>query len=463
MGLAMKSVLCVEKARMLYERWREVVRDRTHEVALREPASERCWTFGQLDRQVENLVTGASELVCPQGNSADFVFAVLCGWRQGSVVCPLEPYDRPPSIPLPPSRCRHLKTIAATNGALQAVAFTEEQLADDVENIVATMGLRPDWPNLGVISLAHSYGFSGLVLPLLLHGIPLTLVPSALPEVVRRAAQSHPKLTLPAVPALWRIWHAAGAIPPNVVLGISAGAPLPLALERAVFAAQGLKIHNFLGASECGGISYDPTLVPREDEASVGHLLKNVEAGVNGDGVLVVRSRAVGETYWPNPSEKLGGGCFQTNDLADLKDGLVCLRGRVGDQINVAGRKIFPAVIEQALRQHASVMECLVFGVPDETAGRTDVIVACVAPREKGDAAQLRQFLLGKLPGWQVPREWWFVKSLDANTCGKVSRAEWRGKFLEWRALGSAEGRYRPKTGGFPEEVVFRQRAGKNA
>jgi acyl-CoA synthetase (AMP-forming)/AMP-acid ligase II len=356
-----------------------------------------------------------------------------------------------------------LKTIAAANGAMHAVALTEEQLAADVENIVATMGLRPDWPNLGVISLAHSYGFSSLVLPLLLHGIPLILVPSALPEVARRAAQSHPKVTLPAVPALWRGWHAAGAIPPNVVLGISAGAPLPLALERAVFAAQGLKIHNFLGASECGGISYDPTLVPREDEACVGHLLKNVEAGVNADGVLVVRSRAVGETYWPNPSEKLGGGCFQTDDLADLKDDLVYLRGRVDDQMNVAGRKIFPTVIEQALRQHASVMECLVFGVPDKTAGRTDVIVACVAPREKGDAAQLRQFLLGKLPGWQVPREWWFVKSLDANKHGKVSRAEWRGKFLELRALGSAEGPYQPKIEGLPEEVVFRHRTGKKA
>jgi len=35
-----------------------------------------------------------------------------------------------------------------------------KKLAADAENIVATMGLRADWPNLGVISLAHSYGFS---------------------------------------------------------------------------------------------------------------------------------------------------------------------------------------------------------------------------------------------------------------------------------------------------------------
>ena len=57
-------------------------------------------------------------------------------------------------------------TQSATTGAARVIAFTAGQLAADVENIVATMGLRPNWPNLGVISMAHSYGFSNLVLPL---------------------------------------------------------------------------------------------------------------------------------------------------------------------------------------------------------------------------------------------------------------------------------------------------------
>ncbi len=77
---------------------------------------------------------------------------------------------------------------SATGGAPRMVAFTGEELVADADNIVATMGLRPDWPNLGVISLAHSYGFSNLVLPLLLHGIPLILVDAPLPETVRQAA-----------------------------------------------------------------------------------------------------------------------------------------------------------------------------------------------------------------------------------------------------------------------------------
>src|SRR5437763_6003551 len=145
------------------------------------------------------------------------------------------------------------------------------------------MGLRPEWPNLGVISLAHSYGFSNLVTPLLLHGIPLLLSDSPLPEAVRRAAVLADSVTLPAVPALGRASHEARAIPQNARLAISAGAPLPLSLEQAVFDATGIKLHNFYGASECGGIAYDGAALPRCDAACVGAPLRNVEISVNAD------------------------------------------------------------------------------------------------------------------------------------------------------------------------------------
>src|SRR4029079_19267730 len=126
------------------------------------------------------------------------------------VVYPLEHEQTPPMIPATvPTGVVHLKTTSASTGPARIIAFTAPQLMADAENIVSTMGLRPDWPNLGVISLAHSYGFSNLVLPLLLHGIPLVLVPTPLPEAVRRTAESEPAVTLAAVPALWRAWHDA--------------------------------------------------------------------------------------------------------------------------------------------------------------------------------------------------------------------------------------------------------------
>jgi acyl-coenzyme A synthetase/AMP-(fatty) acid ligase len=415
---------------MLYERWRQVARDRASELALRELSSGRRWTFAELACQVDASSSGRGSLLSPRGHSADFIIGVLQAWSSGAVLCPLEPDQPAPQLTVPPPPCRHLKITSATTGSARAVAFTDEQLAADAENIVATMGLRPDWPNLGVISMAHSYGFSNLVLPLLLHGIPLILVPSPLPEVLRSAADGLSAVTLAAVPAMWRAWHEARAIPQQVRLAISAGAPLPMSQEQAVFGATGLKIHNFYGSSECGGIAYDATDRPRTDDACVGSPMQNIEIQLAANGCILVLSRAAGQGYWPDPDDRLGHGCFQTSDLAEFRDGLVYLRGRLSDQINVAGRKIAPAGIEQALLPHPAVADCLVFGVPSQDANRAETIVACVVARTRISAGELKQFLLGKLPSWQVPREWWFVESMTENRLGKISRAEWRRRFL---------------------------------
>ena len=454
---------------MLYEHWSRVAAERRNEIALRDSATGRRWTFGELRAAGEACPVGDAPLVFPQGHTPEFLFALLAAWRTGKIVCPLEPGQPVPAVLSAPASCVHLKTTSGTTGVARFVAFTPEQLAADAENIVATMGLRADWPNLGVISMAHSYGFSNLVLPLLLHGIPLILVPTPLPELVRRAAENETAITLAAVPAMWRAWHEVRAISPNVRLAISAGAPLPVRLEESVFKAIGLKIHNFYGASECGGIAYDDTDAPRTGESCVGALMKNVSLSVAEDGCLEVRSRAVAETYWPQPDANLADGCFHTSDLAEIvstdrgrspsaaggggvsaeeystPDDIsraasrddsrsfiqVLLRGRAGDQINVAGRKVSPGTIERALSKHPLVVECLVFGVPSRDAERTEEIVAVVVSREREPV--LRQFVLESLPAWQVPRHWWFVETVQTNPTGKVSRAKWRERWLARR------------------------------
>jgi long-chain acyl-CoA synthetase len=155
--------------------------------------------------------------------------------------------------------------------------------------------------------------------------------------------------------------------------------------------------------------------------------MQNVNLSLNDDGCLVVRSRAVAETYWPEKMDSLGGGIFQTGDLAELKDGSVFLRGRLGDQINVAGRKLSPETVERALLAHPQLRECLVFGVPSRDAERTEIIVAIII--SDAPESELKNFLLQTLPAWQVPREWHFVDSLSADARGKISRAGWRKQF----------------------------------
>lgn len=413
---------------MLYERWREVAKEWAGEIALRDLGLGQSWTFGQLAHETEAVDSGEA-IAFPRG--ADFIFSVLKAWRGGQITCPLEAGQERPALGELPAGCAHIKTTSASTGAARMVLFGEEQLVADAGNIVTTMGLLPDRPNLGVISLAHSYGFSNLVLPLLLHGIPLILCHSPLPESVRKAAALAKEIALPAVPALWRAWFEAGAIPDNVRLAISAGAPLTLALERQVFERYGLKLHNFYGSTECGGIAYDATEIPRDDASLAGTELNGVSVSLGHTGCLEITGKAVGLTYWPEPQPALLNGVFRGSDLGELSGNRVFLKGRVGDQINVAGRKVSPEVIELQLLRHPLVRDCLVFGAPSSDAERTDMVVAYVVGDAQLDQESLKQYLLNELPAWQIPRAWVFVRSLEVNQRGKISRLEWREKFLK--------------------------------
>jgi acyl-coenzyme A synthetase/AMP-(fatty) acid ligase len=412
----------------LYERWRTVARGRRAEWALFEVAADRRWTFGELAAEAEALPVAEGPVAFPEGRDAAFILTVLRAWRTGQLVCPLEPGQAPPTGPWPAPPIVHLKMTSATTGPQRLIAFTADQLAADAGNLIPTMGLRAEWPNLGVISLAHSYGFSNLVTPLLLFGIPLVLAGSVLPEALRRVAAALPPFSLPAVPALWRAWHEARAVPANLRLAISAGAPLPVAVERDVFEATGVKIHNFYGASECGGIAYDSSEAPRREGSLAGAAVRNVGIGIGEQGCLTIRSPAVASGYWPEPDPAVADGVYRTADQGVILGSSVYLQGRVGDVINVAGRKVAPEAIERVLLEHPSVREALVLGLPGDRS-REEAIAAVVVCDSAALEGELRQFLLERLPSWQVPRHWRFERASITNARGKISRAHWRGRF----------------------------------
>jgi long-chain acyl-CoA synthetase len=412
---------------MLYDRWRQVARAGGSELALKDLRDGSAWTFAQLFAEGDRAEDPGAKWICPKGNGPEVVLEVLRGWRHGKVVCPLEETDAMPDLPLPPPNIAHVKRTSATTGAARLVTFTSEQLAADCMNIVATMGLRREWPNLAAISLAHSYGFSNLVLPLLLEGIPLLLLKSPLPAALRNACDAGGEVTVAGVPALWRAWHEAGAISRNIKLAISAGAPLPLPLEAEVWERVGVKIHNFLGSTECGGIAYDRDETVRIDASLVGSAMKNVSLGVS-DGMLEVSGRAVGTSYWPEARPELDGGVFRTSDLVEIRGGLLFMRGRLTDVIHIAGRKVAPEEIERVLMKHPAVKECVVFAAP-RNAHENQIVAVIVG--EEGSLQKIKATVVLELPAWKIPRQWLFVDSLGANTRGKVSRVLWREKFID--------------------------------
>ncbi len=399
-------------------------------MAVQEAAGGAVWTRASLASAAEALPRCHGPAVV-SGKGVPFLAAVLRGFRDG---VPLLLQDLPGPLPAPlrdlPVGTGVVKTTSGSTGQRRYVLCSAAQLAADAASICSTMKLRREWPNIAVISMSHSYGFSNLVLPLLLHGVPLIHVSSPLPGAMAQALALTDRCVLPAVPAMWRAWQNAGLPTARIALAISAGAALPLALESAVYENSGLKIHNFYGSSECGGIAYDASDVPRTDPACAGKPMDGVQLSVNENGHLQVRSKAVAMGYLePDPS--LSGGLFQSTDMADLREGQVFLTGRTGDTINSAGRKIAPGIIEEALQGIPGIQHCVVFGVPSIDPLRGEEIIACLRLFPGFRLQEVREQASGRLPAGHVPRSWRECPDLEPDARGKISRVFWRERWVK--------------------------------
>lgn len=421
---------------MLFSRWQQTLARHRDAWAILDAVSGKWRTFGDLQHYLDAfsaLKPGSLHRVAVGEGVLQFVLQTLRAWRDGAVLCPLEREGgRIPDVPILEDGIAHLKLTSGSTGEPRCVLFRGEQLAADADNIRDTMGLKPTCPNVAVISVAHSYGFSNLILPLLLHGHPLIAVPDPLPSSCRAACTQGCRVTVPAVPAMWRAWWKGGLLKDMpVALAISAGAPLPLELEKGIFEDTGIKVHNFFGSSECGGIAYDRTSTPRENAALAGTAMQGVTLATSAEGRLVVRSTAVGQGYLPSHDDSLSNGRFVTSDLVEIREGEVFMRGRVSDAINIAGRKLNPSDVENALLTCDGVQHCVVFGVPSADAARCEDTIACVNADAAVTVEQLNHYLGNRLQTWQLPRRYWFCEELAPNGRGKISRAEWR---LRWMA-----------------------------
>ena len=66
------------------------------------------------------------------------------------------------------------------------------------------MGLRESDRNYGVVSFAHSYGFSNLITPLLCRGISLVVASDIIPRAIADGLKASSATVFPGVPAIFR-------------------------------------------------------------------------------------------------------------------------------------------------------------------------------------------------------------------------------------------------------------------
>ena len=119
------------------------------------------------------------------------------------------------------------------------------------------MGLREDDLNYGVVSFAHSYGFSNLITPLLCRGVPLVAGTDIMPRALVMVSPPAAQRCFAGVPGIFRALAEVDGTSNSLRLCISAGSPLSREVAAKFLTNWKLKLHSLYGSSECGGICYD--------------------------------------------------------------------------------------------------------------------------------------------------------------------------------------------------------------
>ena len=230
---------------------------------------------------------------------------------------------------------------------------------------------------------------------------------------------------------------------------ISGGAPVPFELLEAAqgFLPNGSMVQGY-GLTETSPIltfmhlqqTVSATGAGSDACRSAGRPLAGIDLRLVDDGGHDVRAGGVGELVVRGPNvmagyldrpqataEALRDGWFHTGDVARLDEhGFVHIVDRKKDVIITGGENVYSAEVETVLRQHPSVGEAAVIGVPDETYGETVLAVVVTAGDDRLREDEIQDFCRGHIGGYKVPRRIVFVQDLPKSALGKVLKSRLR-------------------------------------
>jgi 3-oxocholest-4-en-26-oate---CoA ligase len=113
-------------------------------------------------------------------------------------------------------------------------------------------------------------------------------------------------------------------------------------------------------------------------------------------------------------------------DFATVEaDGSLTLLGRGSQCINTAGEKVFPEEVEEVIKTHVAIADCLVFGVPDERFGQRVVGIASLSdPTSPVSTDELIATARLKLASFKLPRHIVFLETVPRIPSGKADYPE---------------------------------------
>lgn len=360
------------------------------------------------------------------------------------------PYRWPTSWPIIYTSGTSGRPKGVVHGAMASPEIME--MAQD--GLVALWGYTPDDVHLVAGPLYHA-GPSGYCNTTLYAGGTVVIMESWDAREFFRLVETHRVTTTFLTPAhLIRLLEVPEAERATFDLSslrhvIHAGAPCPRTVkERIIDALPRAEIWELYGMSE-GGATRVSAAEWRERPGTVGLPWPGVEIRIldpdtlqpvptGTDGLIYVRP-AYGRFHYHGDDAKTAAAwhddAFTVGDVGHLDDdGYLYVTDRRADMVIKAGVNIYPREVEEVLHRHPAVVDCAVFGVPDDRDG--EHVWAVVEARGPVEADELIGWCRSHLDPFKAPSGVELVDTLPRDPNGKVLKRHLREP--HWAGSGRA-------------------------
>ncbi|MEZ0050270.1 long-chain acyl-CoA synthetase [Mycobacterium sp. MAA66] len=226
---------------------------------------------------------------------------------------------------------------------------------------------------------------------------------------------------------------------------VHTAAPCPPAVKEAMIDWWGPVIHELYAGTELGPVAASTSEEWLSRRGSVGRPLQNSVVKIVDEAGHTLAAGEIGEIYVRNiftnftyhrrtgARGKIEHDGFVTcGDVGYLDDdGYLYICDRRVDMVISGGVNIYPAEVEAALFTNRAVVDCAVFGIPDEEYGEAVVATIQLRGDAPKDADLVRAHLRRELAGYKVPKFIEFVDELPREDSGKVLKRQLRTDWID--------------------------------
>ena len=343
-----------------------------------------------------------------------------------------------------------LQYTSGTTGLPKGVMLTHRNLESNGRMGEAWIKPSDDECIYSVLPLFHAYGMTLGVTIAALCRARLVLFPTVDMGLITKAMKKTRPTILPAVPPVYRrlmdVAKEQGISLQGVRYAVSGAMNLPPELVAEWEDASGGYMVEGYGLTECAPLVSCNPLNDTRRAGSIGipfpstdirvvdlDTLQDVPLGEEGE--LWVHGPQCFAGYWKREEDTqktiTADGWLRTGDIVRLdEDYFIQIVDRIKEVIITGGFNVSPTEVETALKQHDSVADAAVVGIPQASGG--EMVVAAVIPAEGHavDEHALREHCYARVTRYKVPRKIVAVDDLPRSMLGKILRRKVREQLL---------------------------------